>query len=94
MTLNLKPEVEKGLVAQAHARGVSLDDYLQELVAREASLPLAAEERAIQRQFDNLSDLLLKSPFAGADLDLERSKDPSARLAECSEIRRPAPRNS
>jgi hypothetical protein len=27
------------------------------------------------KQFDNLSDLLLNSPFAGANLDLERSKD-------------------
>ena len=26
-------------------------------------------------QFDNLSDLLLNSPFAGANLNLERSKD-------------------
>jgi len=29
VTLNLKPEIEKGLMARAHARGVSLDDYLQ-----------------------------------------------------------------
>lgn len=28
-----------------------------------------------QPQFDDLSDLLLNSPFAGANLDLERSKD-------------------
>jgi len=74
VTLNLKPEIEKGLMARAHARGVSLDDYLQELIAREAGLPVAAEPRT-QKQFDNLSDLLLDSPFAGADLDLERSKD-------------------
>ncbi|MGA2589705.1 MAG: hypothetical protein ABSH32_07305 [Bryobacteraceae bacterium] len=75
MTLNLKPEVEKGLVAQAHARGVSLDDYLQELVAKELGLPAAAEPLPAQKRFDNLSDVLLNSPFAGADLDLGRSKD-------------------
>jgi len=75
VTLNLKPEVEKGLMARAHARGVSLDDYLQELVAKEASLSVAAEPRPIHKRFDNLSDLLLNSPFAGANLDLERSKD-------------------
>ncbi|HVN03043.1 MAG TPA: hypothetical protein VMT86_01430 [Bryobacteraceae bacterium] len=28
-----------------------------------------------QKPFDNLADLLLNSPFAGADLDLERSQD-------------------
>jgi hypothetical protein len=75
VTLNLNPEVEKGLMARAHARGVSLEDYLEELVAREAGLPVAAEPRPMHERFDNLSDLLLKSPFAGANLDLERSKD-------------------
>jgi hypothetical protein len=75
VTLNLNPEVEKGLLARARARGVSLDDYLQELVAKEAGLPVAAEPRPIHKRFDNLSDFLLNSPFAGANLDLERSKD-------------------
>lgn len=38
MTLHptLEPEVEKGLVAQATARGVSLLDYVNEIVVREA----------------------------------------------------------
>lgn len=75
VTLSLNPEVEKGLMARAHARGVSLDDYLQELVAREAGLPVASEPLPAHKRFDNLSDLLLNSPFAGANLDLERSKD-------------------
>jgi hypothetical protein len=43
VTLNLNPEVEKGLMARADARGISLDDYLQELVAREAAVPATAE---------------------------------------------------
>ena len=73
VTLNLNPEVEKGLMAQA--RGVSLDEYIQELVAKEAGLPIAAEPLPIHKRFDNLSDLLLNSPFAGANLDLGRSKD-------------------
>ncbi|MGA2114981.1 MAG: hypothetical protein ABSH56_09560 [Bryobacteraceae bacterium] len=75
VTLSLKPEVEEGLLARAHDLGLSLDDYLQEIIAKEAGLPVAAEPPAIQEPFDNLSDLLLNSPFAGADLDLERSKD-------------------
>jgi hypothetical protein len=73
--LSLNPEIEKGLMAHAHARGVSLDDYLQELVAKGAGLPSGAELRPAQPRFENLSDLLLNSPFAGADLDLERAKD-------------------
>jgi len=75
LTLNLNPEVEKGLMERAQARGVSLDDYIQELVAKEAGLPVAAEPDPTHKRFDNLSDLLLDSPFAGANLDLERSKD-------------------
>jgi hypothetical protein len=75
VTLNLNPEVEKGLMARARARGVSLNDYIQELAAKEAGLPFAAEPNPTPKRFDNLSDLLLNSPFAGADLDLERSQD-------------------
>jgi len=61
-------------MARANARGLSLDEYLQELVAREAGLTDDAEQPP-PKQFDNLSDLLLNSPFAGANLDLERPKD-------------------
>ena len=64
VTVNLSPVVERSLTARAHARGVSLDDYLQELVTREAGLPGAAQPRPVHRRFDNLSDLLLNSPFA------------------------------
>jgi hypothetical protein len=75
VTLSLDPEVEKSLLARERERGVSLDDYLQEVVTREAGLPGAAEPHHANKRFDNLSDLLLSSPFAGANLDLERSKD-------------------
>ena len=75
VTLSLNPEVEKGLMARAHARGISLDEYLKDLVAREAGVPVAAETPPFHKPVDNLSDLLLNSPFAGANLDLERFKD-------------------
>lgn len=52
VTLNLNPEVEKGLTARAHARGVSLDDYLHELIAREAGMSAAAEPRPVHERFD------------------------------------------
>jgi hypothetical protein len=72
VTLTLNPEVEKGLLARARERGMSLDVYLQEIVAREAGVPpsLPCSPNA-----KNLSDLLLNSPFAGAGLNLERSRD-------------------
>jgi hypothetical protein len=37
VTLNLKPELEAGLLAQAQATGLTLEDYLQQLVEREVS---------------------------------------------------------
>ena len=43
VTLNLNPDVEKSLAAQAQARGISLGDYLQEIAVREAArLPAKA----------------------------------------------------
>jgi len=74
VTLKINDELERSLVARARARGLSLEDYLKELVAREASLSGGPEQQP-PRQFDNLSDLLLDSPFAGANLDLGRSRD-------------------
>ena len=38
ITLDLQPEIEKGLLAQAQAKGVSLTDYAQEVLAREANV--------------------------------------------------------
>jgi hypothetical protein len=50
VTLHLKPEVEAGLLAQAHASGMTLEEYLLSMVEG-AVLPkslqeLTAEERA------------------------------------------------
>ena len=36
ITIDLQPEIERGLAAQAQAKGVSLTDFVQEIVAREA----------------------------------------------------------
>jgi hypothetical protein len=38
VTLNLTPEIEQGLLAQASARGVSLDALLEEIVSRQATV--------------------------------------------------------
>jgi hypothetical protein len=37
ITLNLKPELEAGLLAQARATGTSPEDYVQHLVERDLS---------------------------------------------------------
>jgi len=72
VNLDLNPELEKRLVAQAHERGVSLSDYLQEIITREVRPSTASPSSTVA---GNWSDLLINSPFAGADLNLERSRD-------------------
>jgi hypothetical protein len=49
ITLNLKPEVEAGLIAQAQANGMTLEEYLLSMVEGAAlgtALKLSPEERA------------------------------------------------
>ena len=50
LTIDLQPEIERGLLAQAHSRGVSLTEYAHEVLAREAkaanALPVAAAPEA------------------------------------------------
>jgi hypothetical protein len=70
VTLDLKPEVERNLAAEARKRGVSLHDYLQEIVTKAASLSSGLPSAKAA----NLSDLLLNSPFAGSNLNLERAQ--------------------
>ncbi len=38
ITLNLEPEIEKGPLAQATTRGVSLAEYVNQIVVREANI--------------------------------------------------------
>ena len=76
VTLKLNPEVERGLLARAQERGVPLDVYIQELISNEAGAERVEKNGGSNLEgFANLSDLLLKSPFAGANLNLDRSAD-------------------
>jgi hypothetical protein len=69
-TLNLNAEIEQGLLAQAQARGVSLDDYLREIVTREVRLtsPGAAPRKT-------LLEFFRESPLVGLELEFERGND-------------------
>lgn len=54
ITLDLQPEIENGLVAQAAARGVSLNEYVNEIVMQGAHVvsPEAAHKRTGQELID------------------------------------------
>lgn len=73
ITLTFKPEIEAGLLARAHARGMALEDYLQEIVEQDA-LPPAQEvilpepnrrEEAVRRmlEFGDKYHLSLDEPI-------------------------------
>jgi hypothetical protein len=70
LTITLPDEEVPVLRARATARGVSAEQYALQVLKQELA---AANPQSAQRRFDNLSDLLLSSPFAGANLD--RSRD-------------------
>jgi hypothetical protein len=62
ITIDLQPEIERGLAAQAQARGVSLADYVQEIVSREARVseatPAPLEAKNLFDLFDPVRGLL------------------------------------
>jgi hypothetical protein len=70
-----RPEVEALIQQRLRSGGFSTpeDMIFQALRAFENKQPQEAAQRGTE--FANLSDLLLHSPFAGADLDFERSRD-------------------
>jgi hypothetical protein len=61
ITLDLQPEVERGPVAQAQARGVSLAEYVREIVTREAQVTEtgpASEAKNLYEPFTPVRGLL------------------------------------
>jgi hypothetical protein len=57
MKVELKPEIEAGLLAQAHARGLSLEASLEDVLASAA----AAKQRPEGRK--SLARLFAESPW-------------------------------
>lgn len=74
MVVALDPDIEKRLEARAASRGISALEYVQEVLTKDLTLPETACA-PVEGRFRNLSELLLNSPFAGSELDLERSRE-------------------
>ena len=68
ITIELQPEIERGLVARAQARGLTLSDYLAEIVSREANAAEATREKP-GTEAKNLFDLF--TPVRGLLSDEE-----------------------
>ena len=56
ITLILQPEIERGLLVQAQAKGVSLTDYAQEILTREAHVSDSPAPRVTPRTGQDLLD--------------------------------------
>jgi len=72
LTIEVRPEIQAELARQAAACGHPIEAYAARLLEEATHLTSVDSTREL---FDNLSDLLLNSPFAGANLNLERQKD-------------------
>jgi len=74
LTIDLQPDIERGLLAKAQAQGVSLADFAQQVLARaaEAELPASGSGASPAK---NLVELFAASPFKGLNIDFERDKD-------------------
>jgi hypothetical protein len=68
ITLELPPHVEQSLRLQAKASGVSLADYVEQIVTRVAH----AAPTASRNTPNNLVELFQHSPFKGLDMEFER----------------------
>jgi hypothetical protein len=76
ITLNLQPEIERGLLAQAQARGVSLRDYVQEIVTREAHVsPESLPRRTGQELIDACAKV--RGLLTDEEVDTLFSRSPS-----------------
>ena len=69
ITVEVKPEVEAELAAQAAARGMDVQAYAASLLEQAAH----PTEPKVRKQ--TLSEFLLRSPLAGSDINLERDRD-------------------
>ena len=57
ITLEIKPEIEKSLLTQAAARGVSLTEFAEEVLAREAHVADVEPEPLPERTGQSLVDV-------------------------------------
>ena|SRR5271157_462957 len=69
ITLEIKPEVEAELTAQAAARGMDVPSYAASLLEKAAQ---PAEQPKAKK---SLVEFFRESPLVGLELDLERDKD-------------------
>jgi len=81
ITIDLQPEIERGLLVLAQAKGVSLTDFAQEVLAREASAIPSAEAQVASEP--NLYELFapVRGLITDEEIDQYFSRTPSSSRA-------------
>lgn len=69
ITIEIKPEIEAELAAQAAAKGMDVSAYAASLLEE------AAHATDSSKPTKSLVDFLRESPLVGVELNLERDKD-------------------
>lgn len=81
LTIELQPDLERSLLARAQAKGVSLADFAQEVLAREVQ-PASDEKPGSHSnaQADNLYDLLapVRGLLTNEEVDTYFARTPSS----------------
>lgn len=78
ITLNLAPDIEQGLLAQAQDKGVSITDYVEEIIerqARQAARMSIAEKRNGQLLIDAFAKV--RGLLTAEEVDSLFSRTPS-----------------
>lgn len=78
ITIDLQPEVEQGLLALAQARGLSLTEYVQQIVLRETS-PATPSGATGQDLID--ASAHVRGLFTDEEIDTLFARNPSASRA-------------
>lgn len=69
--LDLKPEIEARLIAQANIQGVSINSYLESLIERYLATPKEPEWKAILEQLGRSPSLAEASPLSDEAISRE-----------------------
>jgi hypothetical protein len=69
ITLHLDPDIEQGLLAQAQAKGLSISDYVEELIEQQArqAAPMMPDTRTGQALIDVFAEI--RGLFTDEEID-------------------------
>jgi hypothetical protein len=80
LKIDLHPDIERGLLTRAHAKGVSLADFAREVLAREAKPLEPPQSQGPASEAGNLYDLFapVRGLLTDEEIDLYFTRTPSS----------------